>query len=70
MYQTRPYLQALFLGRDQLNLSLSLQKPICLHYLYMQYTQPVTAFIRNDKVIDEHKFWQKVVSPTSPSINP
>jgi len=55
MYQTRPYLQALFLGRDQLNLSLSLQKPICLHYLYMQYTQPVTAFIRNDKVIDEHK---------------
>ena len=55
MYQTRPSLQALFLGRDQLNLSLSLQKPICLHYLYMQYTQPVTAFIRNDKVIDEHK---------------
>ena len=55
MYQTRPYLQALFLGSNQLNLSLSLQKPICLHYLYMQYTQPVTAFIRNDKVIDEHK---------------
>ena len=54
MYQTRPSLQALFLGRDQLNLSLSLQKPICLHYLYMQYTQPVTAFIRNNKIIDEH----------------
>lgn len=46
----RPYRQLLFLGSNQSNLSLSLQKPICLHGLYKQYTQPVTAFISNNKI--------------------
>jgi hypothetical protein len=39
---------------NQSNLSLSLQKPICLRCLYMQYTQSIITFISNNKIIHEH----------------
>ena len=64
----RPYLQLLFLGSNQSNLSLSLQKPICLRCLYTQCTQPVTAFISNNKKTCRNS--GRKLSPTSPSINP